>query len=235
MLPFFKGKNERQTNTFDEVKKMIQIQRVQKRYHDQMVLQDVTFTIESGEFVFLRGLSGSGKTTLLKMLNKEIEAYEGDILFGDVSYRNIPKHLLRQNIATIFQSFELLERKTAIENIMLAGEVVGKPEKEIRSKALELLKQVGLEGKENRFPAELSGGEQQRVAIARALLNEPKFLLADEPTGNLDPETAKSIMELLHTINKEKNIPMLIITHSDELVNAFPNRVITLEKGVIVS
>ena len=213
---------------------MIDIQRVQKTYHDQAVLQDVSFTIETGEFVFLRGLSGSGKTTLLKMLNREIENYEGNILFDGMSYRKIPKHLLRQKIATIFQSFELLERKTALENIMLAGEVVGRPEKEMKEKAIELLKQVGLEGKEHRFPAELSGGEQQRVAIARALLNEPKFLLADEPTGNLDPETAKSIMDLLYRINQEKKIPMLIVTHSNEMVSSFPSRVITLQKGVIV-
>lgn len=212
---------------------MIEIKGIKKHYLDQMVLNNIDLTINKGEFVFLRGTSGSGKTTLLKILNREIEKYDGDITLNGENFKKIPRHIARRKVATIFQSFELLERKTALENIMLAGEVLGRPQQDIKKDALELLERVGLQDKGHRFPNELSGGEQQRVAIARALLNQPEFLLADEPTGNLDPETALSIMRLLTTINKEHGITMLIVTHSNELVEAFPSRLVTIQKGVI--
>lgn len=212
---------------------MLSIENVNKKYKDQNVLHDVNLNIEKNEFVFLRGLSGSGKTTLLKILYKEINDYKGKIQLEGKPFERLPRHEVRRTISTIFQSFELLERKTALENVVLAGEVLGRKSKEIHEEAMKLLEQVGLKGKEHRFPNELSGGEQQRVAIARALLNKPKLLMADEPTGNLDPETATSIMSLLKEINEKNEITMLIVTHSDELVKQFPGRVVYIEKGVI--
>ncbi|PGK51376.1 hypothetical protein CN918_26660 [Priestia megaterium] len=213
---------------------MIELRQIEKKYKEEVVLHSVTVKVEKGEMVFLRGASGSGKTTLLKLLNREIEEYDGDILLDGRLYRQHPKHIIRREVSTIFQSFELLERKTAIENVMLAGEVLGRPKKELKELALRRLAQVGLEDKQHRFPHELSGGEQQRIAIARALLNEPKVLLADEPTGNLDPQTAERIMELLFEINQKQGITMVIVTHSNELTARYSsNRILTMDKGVL--
>ena len=215
---------------------MIEIKQIEKKYKDEVVLHGVNATINKGEMVFLRGASGSGKTTLLKLLNREIEDYKGEIILDGKVYRNYPKHVIRREVSTIFQSFELLERKTAIENVMLAGEVLGKSKKELKELSLQRLEQVGLLDKQHRFPHELSGGEQQRVAIARALLNQPKVLLADEPTGNLDPETAERIMNLLYAINQEQGITMVIVTHSNELTAQYnTHRTLIMNKGVLSS
>jgi cell division transport system ATP-binding protein len=166
-------------------------------------------------------------------LYRDLENYEGEIWINEKPLKRTPKYLTRRTVGTIFQSFELLDRKTAMENVALAGEVLGKNDTEIKSEATLLLDKVGLKGKEDRFPHQLSGGEQQRVAIARALLNRPKVLLADEPTGNLDPKNAVKIMELLQEINQKEGITMLIVTHSKELVDAFSARTLHMVDGQV--
>lgn len=212
---------------------MIQIKNVSKSYNQNKILNNINLTIFKGEFVFLKGSSGSGKSTLLKLLYREIDQFAGDISVDGKQIQLIPKYETRRIVGTIFQSFELLERKTALENVALAGEVVGRKESEIQKEALSLLKKVGLEGKEHHFPTQLSGGEQQRVAIARALLNRPRILLADEPTGNLDSENALKIIGVLKQLNKKEKITMFIVTHSDELVRAFPSRTLVMSEGEV--
>lgn len=215
-------------------KAMISVDRLQVAYPETPVLKGVSLKVKAGEFVFLQGKSGSGKSTFLKILYRDIEDFSGDVMIDGRSIKEMPRYMTRRIVGTIFQSFELLDRKTALENVMLAGEVIGRQKAEIHAEALLLLDKVGLKGKEHRFPHQLSGGEQQRVAIARALLNRPKILLADEPTGNLDPENAINILALLKEINTQDGITMLIVTHSEELVRAFPARTIVIKDGVIL-
>jgi cell division transport system ATP-binding protein len=212
---------------------MIKIEKLHKMYNETPVLKGLNLRIKPGEFVFLQGESGSGKSTLLKILYRDLEEFEGEILIQGKPINQMPKYMTRRVMGTIFQSFELLDRKTAFENVVLAGEVLGKNEAEIEKEATALLSQVGLKGKEDRFPHQLSGGEQQRVAIARALLNRPKVILADEPTGNLDPTNALKIMELLQEINQKEGITMLIVTHSQELVRAFSTRTLHMTDGQV--
>jgi cell division transport system ATP-binding protein len=190
--------------------------------------------IRKGEFVFLRGSSGSGKSTLLKLIYRDIEQFEGEITVSGSSISEMPRYELRRMVGVIFQSHELLERKTALENVALAGEVVGRKEAEIRKEAVHLLERVGLASKAHMFPHQLSGGEQQRVAIARALLNRPAVLLADEPSGNLDYENAVNIIRLLKEINREDRITMLIVTHADDLVREFPARTLIMNHGRLI-
>ncbi|WP_342559980.1 ATP-binding cassette domain-containing protein [Psychrobacillus sp. FSL W7-1457] len=199
---------------------MIRITDVSKRYGDMEVLSNIHFQLMKGEFVFLRGRSGSGKSTLLKLLYREVDVSGGVIEFDGVPINTMKKFELRRKIGIIFQSFELIEQKTVIENVMLAGRVLGLPLHEMESEALRLIERVGLTDKINAFPPELSGGQQQRVAIVRALLNKPLLLLADEPTGNLDNETSDEIMVLLDELHKEENIAILIVTHSDRLLSS---------------
>ena len=213
---------------------MIHFQQVSTQYEQIPILQDITAVIEEGEFVFLRGKSGSGKSTLLKLLYRDLSSFEGDIILNGQSLRDMKVYETRRLVGTIFQSFELLDRKTTLENVMLAGEVFGKEKKLIKEEAIALLTKVGLAEKLHSFPHQLSGGEQQRVAIARALLNRPKILLADEPTGNLDPENAYQIMALLQTMSQTEGITMLIVTHSDELIRQFPAKTWELEKGKVI-
>jgi cell division transport system ATP-binding protein len=210
---------------------MIKIENLSKAYNGDTVIKGLNLHIQQGEFIFLQGESGSGKSTLLKLLYRDLAQYEGQILIEGKLMNNMPRYKTRRIVGAIFQSFELLERKTTLENVVLAGEVLGRKQEYIIREAINLLDKVGLKGKENRFPHQLSGGEQQRVAIARALLNRPKVLLADEPTGNLDPKNAVKIMELLQEINKEEGITMLIVTHSQELVNQFSIRTLHMEGG----
>lgn len=212
---------------------MIKIEKLSKSYNGDSVINGLSLHIHTGEFVFLQGESGSGKSTLLKLLYCDLEEFEGEILIGDQAVKQIPKYKTRRIVGTIFQSFELLERKTTLENVALAGEVLGRKEEDINKDTNDLLEKVGLKGKEDRFPHQLSGGEQQRVAIARALLNRPKVLLADEPTGNLDPKNAAKIMELLQEINKNEKITMLIVTHSQELVRTFSARTLQMIDGQV--
>lgn len=210
---------------------MIRIENVTKRYADNTILNQLHFHLPTGAFAFLRGRSGSGKSTFLKLLYREIEADQGDIFIDDTNVQSIAKYELRQKIGIIFQSYELIEQKTVFENIALAGQVLGRPMDEIEQEAMRLLKRVGLAHKRDAFPNELSGGQQQRVAIVRALLNKPRLLLADEPTGNLDKETALEIMQLLYELHEEEQMTMLIVTHAEELLN--DKKIYVMEAGRI--
>lgn len=199
---------------------MIRIADVSKRYDDVEVLRNIQFQLKKDEFSFLRGRSGSGKSTLLKLLYREMDVDGGLIEINGIPIRAMKKFELRRQMGIIFQSFELIEQKTVIENVVLAGRVLGRPLHEIESEAMRLIERVGLADKINAFPMQLSGGQQQRVGIVRALLNKPSLLLADEPTGNLDNDTSDEIMALLHELHKEEDIAMLIVTHSDRLISS---------------
>lgn len=197
---------------------MIQMTNVEKSYGDLHVLRHLQFKLKHGEFAFLRGRSGSGKSTLLKLLYREMDHDYGEVYIDGKAIMSVPKFELRRKMGIIFQSYELIAQKTVFENVILAGKVLGRPLAQIEEEGLRLLTRVGLQDKIHVFPAQLSGGQQQRVAIVRALLNKPKLLLADEPTGNLDRETAEEIMVLLYELHKEEQIAMLIVTHSEQLL-----------------
>ena len=193
--------------------------------------------IGEGEFVFLVGPSGSGKTTIIKLLTGEVKATEGEIFVNNFNLRTIkPRQLpmLRRTLGVIFRDFRLIDDKTVYENVAFAMRVVGAGSREIAKRVPYVLQLVGLEGRESRLPQELSGGEQQRVAIARALVNSPSLIIADEPTGNLDPVKSLELMLLLEKIN-ELGTTVLVVTHEKELVNSFSKRVVAIDKGSIVS
>ena len=217
---------------------MILFDRVTKVYGSQErpALDDVTLEIEKGEFVFLVGPSGSGKSTFLRLILREERPTMGQVWvagkdLGRLSNWKIPA--LRRQIGTVFQDFRLLPNKTVAENVAFALEVIGKPSSQIRRVVPEVLEVVGLEGKEGRRPDELSGGEQQRVAIARAFVNRPMILIADEPTGNLDPGTSVGIMKLLDRIN-QLGTTVLMSTHDSNIVDQMRRRVIELETGHLI-
>lgn len=217
---------------------MIKMRGVTKIYeqHDKPALDNVDVDIEKGEFVFVVGPSGSGKTTFIRLLIKEILPTKGEIFVAgqDVVHlrsRKVP--LLRRNIGCVFQDFKLLPNKTAYENVAFALDVIGRPERVIRSQTPEVLKLVGLEKKMNSYPDELSGGEQQRVSLARAFVNRPPLLLADEPTGNLDPATSRELISLLDRINRT-GTTVVVATHDREIVNFMRKRVVALEEGKVV-
>ena len=215
---------------------MITLENVSKSYaKGQPALNDVSLHIDKGEFVFIVGNSGSGKSTLIKLLLKELEPTSGTIIVNDqnlgkMKRRKVPKY--RRGVGVVFQDFRLLKDRTIFENVAFAQQVVEVPHRYIKRQVENMLEMVGLKDRMNAFPNELSGGEQQRVAIARALVNHPVLLLADEPTGNLDPVTAKGIMELLSEINKS-GTTVLVVTHNKELVNEMGKRVILIEDGHI--
>lgn len=217
---------------------MITLEHVSKTYAAGVpALNDVSLEIEDGEFVFVVGDSGSGKSTLIKLLLKELEPTEGSITIGGkqlgkIRRKQIPK--FRRNIGVVFQDFRLLKDRNVYENVAFAQRVIGRPTRVIRRRVPEVLQEVGLAEKYKSFPDELSGGEQQRVALARALVNRPDILLADEPTGNLDPKTSEEIMKLLEQIN-ERGTTVLVVTHNKEIVNAMKKRVVTMHDGVIIS
>ena len=217
---------------------MIKLTNVSKAYSTGIpALNDVNLHIEEGEFVFVVGESGSGKSTFIRLLLKELEPTEGTIEIngqdiGNLRRKQIPK--FRRNIGVVFQDFLLLKDRNVYENVAFAQRVVGTSTKVIRSKVPQMLSVVGLAAKYKSLPRQLSGGEQQRVAIARALVNEPKILLADEPTGNLDENNAWEIMKLLEEIN-ERGTTVVVVTHNLEIVKAMKKRVITMKKGVVVS
>lgn len=201
------------------------------------VLRDIDLTIEDGEFVFLVGPSGSGKTTIIKLLTGEVRATGGAVQVNGFDLRTMKRYklpLLRRTLGVIFQDFRLIEDMTVYENVAFAMRVIGASNKAIRKRVPYVLDLVDLKGCENRFPRELSGGEQQRVAVARALVNSPEMIIADEPTGNLDPARSLEIMLLLQKIN-ELGTTVLVVTHEKELVNAFSKRVVALSGGCLIS
>ena len=217
---------------------MITLDNVSKMYAAGMpALNKISLDIDEGEFVFVVGDSGSGKSTLLKLLLKELDPTEGTITINGVKLNNmrrkqVPK--FRRQIGMVYQDFRLLRDRNVYDNIAFAQRVISVPTRTIRSKVPTMLSMVGLAAKYKSYPKQMSGGEQQRVAIARALINEPKLLLADEPTGNLDSTNAWDIMKLLDEIN-QRGTTVLVVTHNLEIVEAMKKRVITLKKGVIVS
>lgn len=213
---------------------MIQFHDVSVNYGGTAVLNHVNLHIQDGSFTYLCGPSGSGKSSLLKLLYREIDAYTGRITFMDQDLKKMPKWQTRRLVSTIFQSFELLDKKTVFENVALAGQISGMPQPEIRQRTLDLLQKVGLQNKEYRFPPQLSGGEQQRVAIARALLHGPKVLLADEPTGNLDMDNSMNIMELIMELNHTEQLTIIMATHSQELISRYPLKSINIEEGYVM-
>jgi len=216
---------------------LIVFEHVTKMY-DQNVpgMLDATFHIEKGEFVFLVGPSGSGKSTLIKLVLKQLEPTEGRILVAGRNLQTLRRSkvpLLRRNIGCVFQDFKLLPNKTVYENVGYALEVVGEHRRSIRRKVPEILNLVGLTDKTNSLPHEISGGEQQRVSVARAFVNHPPLLLADEPTGNIDPETSIGIMQLLLRINRT-GTTVVVATHDREMVDRMRRRVIALDGGRLV-
>lgn len=215
---------------------MIRFENVSKVYPDNfVVLQDIDLTIESGEFVSLVGQSGAGKSTLLKLVYAEEEPTVGEVYFDDRPLSGIKrKHLpfYRRNIGTVFQDFKLFSQKTVFENVAYALEVYGKTNQEIMDEVPQILEIVRLSDKMNNYPKQLSGGEQQRVALARALVHQPKVIVADEPTGNLDPTSTNEIIGLLLEINK-MGTTVILATHNKSIVDALGRRVIVLENGRI--
>lgn len=217
---------------------MIVLDNVCKTYSTGVsALNGVNLRIRKGEFVFIVGSSGSGKTTLFKLLLKELEPTSGRIYInsqniGRLRRRKIPK--MRRGIGVVFQDFRLLKDRNVYENIAFAQRVVGKPAKVIKETVPQMLSLVGLADKAESLPGELSGGEQQRVSLARALVNNPPILLADEPTGNLDPANAWEIMKLLEYINK-RGTTVVVVTHNRDIVERMQKRVITIDKGVVIS
>jgi len=216
---------------------MIKLHNISKNYGRTKVLHNVTINIAPGEFVSIVGQSGAGKTTLVRILIGEERASEGQVLIGDwnitkINRREVP--FLRRQIGVIFQDFKLLPRKTLEENVSFALEVSGGTPQKIKKIVPSVLKIVGLEDKKKRYPSEVSGGEQQRAAIARALVHQPKILLADEPTGNLDAINANEIIDLLLRINKF-GTTVILVTHNKEVVNRLSKRVISMDHGQVIS
>ena len=217
---------------------MIEFTDVVKSYvQGNMALKGVSMQIEDGEFVFLVGPSGSGKSTIIKLITGELKPTSGTVHVNGYSLERIRKReipYLRRTVGVVFQDFRLIETKTVYDNVAFAMRVIGARNKEIKERVPYVLELVGLENKANRLPGELSGGEQQRLAIARALVNNPSTIIADEPTGNLDPARAFEIMLLLQEINK-LGTTVLVVTHAQNLVEEFNHRVITLDEGLVIS
>ena len=216
---------------------MIEISKLTKTYEkSSRALKDVSLTIDDGEFVFITGRSGSGKSTLLRILLKEVEPTSGRVVVNDMDLGRMPRRYVpkyRRQLGVVFQDFRLLKDRNVYENVAFAQRVIGVSGRKIRESVPELLRMVGLSSKYKSFPHQLSGGEQQRVAIARALINRPAILLADEPTGNLDPHNAMEIMGLLEEINRQ-GTTVVVVTHSSEIVNMMRKRVITIQRGIVV-
>jgi cell division transport system ATP-binding protein len=218
---------------------MVRFEKVKMTYDSSgtLALDGVDLNVDEGEFVFLVGPSGSGKTSLMKLITGEVRADSGKVIVNDfdmmkIRRRKLPK--MRRTLGVVFQDYRLIENMNVYDNVAFAMRVVGAPAREIRKRVPYVLELVGLEGREKRLPSELSGGEQQRVAIARALVNNPRMIVADEPTGNLDPVRSLELMLLFEKIN-EMGTTVLVVTHEKELVNAFAKRVIKIEEGHVTS
>ena len=216
---------------------MIYYDRVSKIYADNSVaLEDVSFSVEPGEYISIVGHSGAGKTTLVKMLLAEEKPSSGSVFFESINVHEIPMSKmgeLRRKIGTVFQDFRLLPNKTAYENIAFAMEAAGRTEEDIRSDVPHVLELVDLGEKMNNFPDELSGGEQQRVAIARAIVNQPDVIVADEPTGNLDPINTFEIVQILKKIN-DLGTTIILTTHNKGVIDALKKRVVTMDRGKVI-
>ena len=215
---------------------MIVFENVSKHYKSNVALDNVSVRINKGDFVFLVGPSGAGKSTFVKLILKEIDADSGTVKVRDIDVTKLPSRgvpKLRRNIGIVFQDFRLLPKKTVYENVAFAMEIIHQPRKLINKNVPQVLNMMGIDDKADKYPDELSAGEQQRVAIARAIVNKPRILIADEPTGNLDPNTAWEIMQLLNEIN-QRGTTILMVTHAKDIVDKMGKRVIAIENGHIV-
>ena len=221
------------------MQEMIKLENVTKVYKTGVrAVNDMSLTIDAGEFVYVIGPTGAGKSTFIKLLYREEKATRGKVIVDgtDVSrIKNSKVPYFRRRIGVVFQNYRLLPKKTVFENVAFALEVTNTPKTEIRKKGRNVLELVGLEDKANSFPHELSGGQQQRVAIARAIVNQPKVLIADEPTGNLDPETSQGIIELLERINDVRQTTVLVVTHDREIVQRNKKITILIEDGCVTT
>lgn len=218
---------------------LIRLKHVHKKYKNGVTaLYDLSLSIKKGSFVFVIGTSGSGKSTLIKLLYREEKPTSGQIVVGGVNVaklRNNKVYKLRRKVGIVFQDYRLLPKLTVFENVAFAMEVLGAEKEDIRIKTLKAIELVGLKNKVHNYPDQLSGGEQQRVAIARAIVNNPKLLLCDEPTGNLDPETSIEVMKVLEEINEKRGTTILMVTHDKAIVNKMKKQVITLKDGRLIN
>lgn len=218
---------------------IIKLKNVSKQYKNGVTaIYDLNLSIEKGSFVFVIGDSGSGKSTFMKMLYREEKPTKGQIIVGGINVaklRNSKVYKLRRKLGIVFQDYRLLPKLTVYENIAFAMEVIGATKQETRKKVLKAIEVVGLKNKVHNYPDQLSGGEQQRVAIARAIVNEPRMLLCDEPTGNLDPAMSMEIMKVLEAINEKLGTTIIVVTHDKTIVNKMKKQVITLKDGRLVN
>ena len=219
--------------------KFVDIKNCYKVYNNGVTaIADLTLQIDKGEFVFVTGASGCGKSTFIKLLYREEKPTKGSVMVGGINVAklyNRKVYKLRRKLGIVFQDFKLLPKLTLYENVAFGLENIGMKKSDIKEKVLVALDRVGLKEKTRSFPNQLSGGEQQRVCIARAIVNEPKLLICDEPTGNLDPKTSKEIVKVINNINKEMGTTVIMVTHDKEIVNSMKKRVITLENGVLIN
>jgi len=216
---------------------LIELKHVYKQYKNGVTaLCDINLSIPKGDFVFVIGSTASGKSTLIKLLYREEKPSKGDVLVGGLNVaklRNRKVYKLRRKLGIVFQDYKLLPNLTVYENVAFALEIYGLPDREVRKKVMTAVEKVGLKEKFRSYPDQLSGGEQQRVSIARAIVNDPKILICDEPTGNLDPDTSMEIMEIINKINEE-GTTIIMATHDKDIVNKYKKRVITIDKGILV-
>ena len=218
--------------------KFIDIKNCYKVYKNGVTaIADLSLSIDKGEFVFITGSTACGKSTFIKMLYREEKPTKGQVWVGGINVaklRNGQVYKLRRKLGIVFQDFKLLPKLTVYENVAFGLSNLGMKSKDIKEKVLKALERVGLKEKLRSFPDQLSGGEQQRVCIARAIVNEPKLLICDEPTGNLDPKTSKEIVKVINNINKEMKTTVIMVTHDKDIVNSMKKRVITLDHGVLL-
>jgi cell division transport system ATP-binding protein len=216
---------------------MVQLQNVKVRYSNGEGIDHINLSVAPGEFVFLVGPSGAGKSTVLKTIYMELKPAEGHVIVGEFNSLFIKKHdipYLRRRLGIVFQDFRLFDDRDVFENVAFSLRVIGKSKKEIKKRVLRALADLGLSHKTRKYPNQLSGGEQQRIAIARAIVNEPFLLLADEPTGNLDPDTSHAIMEILQRINA-RGTAILMATHNYAMVQKYSGRIVRISKGELIN